>query len=157
MDNCFSKIDTKEEFIPDDKKMTLIELYIKIDNPVFGNNVKIIKKAYRTMLISVSKRSPTFFDGLTKTLQQSLNSKLSNNDFITNIAPWIDLTNDLQTLGSFLKVLTTSLTLLSPSYYQVICKTITDIVMNVIKLSSDEYKKFCDQNNTIMKQPKFLI
>lgn len=150
MDNCFSNIDTKEEFIPDDKKMTLIELYIKLDNPIYGANVKLIKKAYRTMLISLSKRSPTFFDGLTKTLQQCLNAKQSNNEFLVNIQPWIDLTDDLPTLGSFLKVLTTSLTLLSPSFYTYICRTITEIVMNVIKLSSDEYRKFCDQNNTIM-------
>ena len=147
---CFSKIDLKEEFIPDEKKTALLDLWLLLTENVYGPNVNLVKKCFAEMLITVSRKSPTFFDGLTKTLQTNFQNKTSTQDFLNVLEPWVHLCNEISRLSSFLKVLTTNLTLVTSNYYPLILKTVCDIIMNTIMTSPEECKKFYDDNNTVM-------
>ena len=147
---CFSAIDVKEEFIPDEKKTALLDLWLLLTENTFGPNIHLVKKCFSEMLITVSRRSPTFFDGLTKTLQTNFQNKTTTQDFLNVLEPWVNLCNEISRLSSFLKVLTTNLTLVTSNYYPLILKTVCDIVINTITTSSEECKKFYDDNNTVM-------
>jgi len=148
--NSFAKLEPNEAVLNEERKIRIIDLCVKVYEGPFEPNMHIVSSPISQMLVSLSKQTKSMYEAFSRIWQVLFLTEPTHIKVKASMDPWIYITSDVSRLSSFLKILSSNLTLVTSNHYKFFLKLISTIVLNVINSSRQSYIQFLEDGMNMM-------